>query len=160
MQVIASVGTSVGSCTPMDLRSPVYQTPMPNVSYATINQSLTVSWVRPKSIMRADFNSDHQPLDGCSHVLCVQVRITSVDALRPFFVPTSNPCPPATQCIRQWRHPSNRTDDTETTNITCPYCRVPSYFVTPSSQFFPKGHPRRVEIITQYKASMARVPCR
>ena len=67
---------------------------------------------------------------------------------------------PATQCIRQWRHPNNRTDDTETTNISCPYCRVPSYFVTPSSQYFPKGHPRRTEIIAQYKASMARVPCR
>ncbi|KAF9650108.1 hypothetical protein BDM02DRAFT_3093667 [Thelephora ganbajun] len=74
-------------------------------------------------------------MDGCSHVLCVQ-------------------------CIRQWRHPNNRTDDAETTNISCPYCRVPSYFVTPSSQFFPKGHPRRAEIVAQYKASMARVPCR
>lgn len=74
-------------------------------------------------------------MDGCSHVLCVQ-------------------------CIRQWRHPNNRTDDAETTNISCPYCRVPSYFVTPSSQFFPKDHPRRTEIVAQYKASMARVPCR
>ncbi|KAF9777287.1 hypothetical protein BJ322DRAFT_730510 [Thelephora terrestris] len=64
------------------------------------------------------------------------------------------------QCIRQWRHPNNRTDDAETTNISCPYCRVPSFFVTPSSQFYPKDHPRRAEIVAQYKASMARVPCR
>jgi len=37
------------------------------------------------SIIRAGFNSDHQLLDGCSHVLCVQVRVTSVDSLRAPF---------------------------------------------------------------------------
>jgi hypothetical protein len=108
-------------------------------------------------IVHDNFISDNS-LDGCSHVLCVQVRIS----LNSLHVPSLQhlTLPPATQCIRQWRHPNNRTDDAETTNISCPYCRVPSFFVTPSSQFFPKGHPRRAEIVAQYKASMARVPCR
>ena len=44
--------------------------------------------------IRAGFNSDCQLLDGCSHVLCVQVRVTPVDTLRPVFVPMSDlhPC--------------------------------------------------------------------
>ena len=45
-------------------------------------------------VIRASFNSDRQLLDGCSHVLCVQVRVTSVDTLRAPFVPISDlhPC--------------------------------------------------------------------
>ncbi|KAH9915230.1 uncharacterized protein B0H18DRAFT_1042257 [Fomitopsis serialis] len=47
-------------------------------------------------------------------------------------------------CIREWRA-SNGTS---------------SKFVTPSSQFFPEGHPRKAAIIEEYKSSMARVPCK
>jgi len=75
-------------------------------------------------------------LSGCSHVFCLQ-------------------------CIRQWRDSFSRNEDVSSeTSKSCPYCRVSSRFITPSSQFFPEGHPRKAEIIAQYKASMARVPCR
>jgi len=47
-----------------------------------------------EGIIRGSFNSDRQLLDGCSHILCVQVRITSADALCAPSVPMSDlhPC--------------------------------------------------------------------
>jgi len=43
---------------------------------------------------------------------------------------------------------------------TCPMCRAQSRYITPSSQFFAEGDPRKQKILEDYKASMARVPCR
>ena len=40
--------------------------------------------------IRTSFISDEQLSDGCSHVLCVQVRIVFEDALCALVVPTSN----------------------------------------------------------------------
>ncbi|KZT10054.1 uncharacterized protein LAESUDRAFT_645543 [Laetiporus sulphureus 93-53] len=76
-------------------------------------------------------------LGGCSHIFCVQ-------------------------CIREWRDPHGKSEDVVSSGVTkqCPLCRASSRFITPSSQFFPEGHPGKAKTIEQYKASMARVPCR
>jgi hypothetical protein len=159
MQGIVNAEINVGFCMPMDLRSPVHPTPTQSVSFVMRNRSLMVSWVRPEV----------PPVQVLSLITSRQMGAVMYFASRCELPPRTSYAPSsfrcltpasATQCIRQWRHPNNRSDDAETTNISCPYCRVPSYFVTPSSQFFPKDHPRRDEIVAQYKASMARVPCR
>ncbi|OBZ73831.1 E3 ubiquitin-protein ligase makorin-1 [Grifola frondosa] len=69
---------------------------------------------------------------------------------------------PRRRCIREWRDPDGKSNDIVSSGNTkrCPFCRVKSRFVTPSSHFYPEGHPGKLAIIEQYKASMARVPCR
>ncbi|KAH8117794.1 hypothetical protein DFH11DRAFT_859220 [Phellopilus nigrolimitatus] len=76
-------------------------------------------------------------LEGCSHICCLE-------------------------CLRGWRDPSGKSHDIVASGNTkkCPYCRTPSNFITPSSVFYPGGDPRKTETIAQYKASMARVPCK
>lgn len=147
------MGRGVGFCTSIDLRNLLHPVPTRSVSSATRNPSLMASWVRLEA--------------GFASVPCLIARLRWVQSrtlcagMHYLLVwPRPQYLTPATQCIRQWRNPNNKTDDAETTNISCPYCRVPSYFVTPSSQFFPKDHPRRNEIVAQFKASMARVPCK
>ncbi|CCM02443.1 uncharacterized protein FIBRA_04542 [Fibroporia radiculosa] len=73
-------------------------------------------------------------LDGCSHVFCLQ----------------------------EWRDRKGKSDDIVFSGVLkqCPLCRIQSRFVTPSSQFYPDGHPGKLATIERYKASMARVPCR
>ncbi|KAI6112699.1 hypothetical protein F5141DRAFT_1109200 [Pisolithus sp. B1] len=74
---------------------------------------------------------------NCSHVFCLQ-------------------------CIRRWRDKDGKSSDAVSTGTIkcCPLCRGPSRFVTPSSLFFPSGHPEKEETIDKYRASMARIPCR
>lgn len=76
-------------------------------------------------------------LEGCSHIFCVD-------------------------CIRQWRVNQGKPEETVASGVTkqCPLCRAPSRFITPSRSFYPAESPKKAEIIEQYKASMAKVPCR
>ncbi|EPQ56445.1 hypothetical protein GLOTRDRAFT_115698 [Gloeophyllum trabeum ATCC 11539] len=76
-------------------------------------------------------------LVGCSHVFCVK-------------------------CIREWRDAREKSNETVTSGAIkkCPYCRVESRFITPSSVYYPEGHPGKEHAIQKYKESMARVPCR
>ncbi|PCH44244.1 hypothetical protein WOLCODRAFT_138851 [Wolfiporia cocos MD-104 SS10] len=76
-------------------------------------------------------------LGGCSHVFCVG-------------------------CIRSWRDRNGKSEEVVSSGVIkqCPLCRAPSKFVTPSSKFYPEGHPEKTATIERYKASMARVPCR
>ncbi|KAI8996578.1 hypothetical protein BD414DRAFT_408568 [Trametes punicea] len=76
-------------------------------------------------------------LSGCSHVFCIS-------------------------CIKNWRGNDGKPDDIVEAGTTkkCPMCRAPSRFVTPSSYFYPEGHPKKVEVIERYKASMSRVKCK
>jgi len=75
VQGIANAGMRVGFYMSTDLKNLVHPAPTPSVSSVTISRSLMVSWVRPKgSFVRVSCLNDH-PLDGCSHVLCVEVCI-------------------------------------------------------------------------------------
>ncbi|CAL1714734.1 unnamed protein product [Somion occarium] len=76
-------------------------------------------------------------LVGCDHIFCLE-------------------------CIRRWRNSEGKSSDVviSKVNKSCPLCRVSSQFVTPSSHFYPSTHPGKASTIEQYKASMARVPCR
>ncbi|KAK7686371.1 hypothetical protein QCA50_010595 [Cerrena zonata] len=76
-------------------------------------------------------------LAGCDHIFCLE-------------------------CIRQWRNPPVTPEDGAVDRLKkcCPLCRVASPFVTPSSHFYSSTHPGKAATINQYKASMARVPCR
>jgi len=76
-------------------------------------------------------------LTGCSHVCCLQ-------------------------CIRGWREPGGKSPELVESGNTkkCPYCRTPSFFITPSSVFYPSGDPHKDATIQKYKASMARIPCK
>ncbi|KAI5119832.1 hypothetical protein M0805_008398 [Coniferiporia weirii] len=76
-------------------------------------------------------------LEGCSHICCLE-------------------------CLRGWRDPIGKSQDIVDSGNTkkCPYCRASSNFVTPSSVFYPSGDPLKAATIAQYKASMARVPCK
>ncbi|TFK51721.1 hypothetical protein OE88DRAFT_1629053 [Heliocybe sulcata] len=76
-------------------------------------------------------------LVGCSHVFCIK-------------------------CIREWRDATEKSSETvsSVTIKKCPYCRVDVCFVTPSSLYYPEGHPGKERTIQKYKESMARVPCR
>ncbi|ESK96413.1 hypothetical protein Moror_6921 [Moniliophthora roreri MCA 2997] len=76
-------------------------------------------------------------LTGCNHVFCIT-------------------------CIKQWRDPVAKSADVVDSGVhkKCPMCRTPSKFITPSSLFFKSDDPRKDEIISQYKQSMARIPCR
>ncbi|KAH9935942.1 uncharacterized protein BXZ73DRAFT_45332 [Epithele typhae] len=74
---------------------------------------------------------------GCSHVFCIS-------------------------CIKSWRGAGEKSSDIVEagTTKTCPMCRTPSRFVTPSTIFVPEGDCRKSEIIEGYKASMSRVKCK
>ncbi|KAJ3006354.1 hypothetical protein NUW54_g3970 [Trametes sanguinea] len=76
-------------------------------------------------------------LAGCSHVFCLS-------------------------CIKNWRENEGKEEDVIRSGMTktCPMCRTPSRFVTPSTHFYPEGHPMKAEVVEKYKASMARVKCR
>jgi len=65
-------------------------------------------------------------------------------------------------CLRDWRNSRKKDMSLVYSNIikTCPLCRSPSRFITPSSHFYPLEDPRRQKMVDDYKASMARVPCR
>lgn len=76
-------------------------------------------------------------LSGCSHVFCIK-------------------------CIRLWRDPAGKTLDVKWSGATksCPMCRAPSKFITPSSLYFKQGDPRKDQAMETYRLSMSRVPCR
>ncbi|KAM5533849.1 hypothetical protein V8D89_012512 [Ganoderma adspersum] len=76
-------------------------------------------------------------LAGCSHVFCLS-------------------------CIINWRDPEGKSSDIVEagTTKTCPMCRSPSRFVTPSSLFFSEGDSRKAEAIEKYKKGLASVKCR
>ncbi|EJU03864.1 hypothetical protein DACRYDRAFT_94059 [Dacryopinax primogenitus] len=84
-----------------------------------------------------DTPSQYGLLSGCSHVFCLT-------------------------CMRGWRDVKDKELSMLESGVVkaCPVCRVKSRFVTPSSQFYPEGHPKKQEMVAAYKASMARVPCR
>ena len=65
--------------------------------------------------------------------------------------------PQQSKCMRQ-----NKPQDIIESGNTkkCPYCRASSLFITPSSVFYAEGDSRKTEIIENYKASMARIPCK
>ncbi|KAL5633211.1 hypothetical protein ACGC1H_003642 [Rhizoctonia solani] len=76
-------------------------------------------------------------LAGCSHIFCLK-------------------------CIMDWRSSKNKDNDVviSNTNKTCPVCRAPSKFITPSSRFSPKDSPERVRCVEGYKATLGKIPCR
>ncbi|CAE7205084.1 unnamed protein product [Rhizoctonia solani] len=76
-------------------------------------------------------------LAGCSHVFCLK-------------------------CIMDWRSSKNKDTDVviSNTNKTCPVCRAPSKFITPSSRFSPKDSPERERCVKGYKATLGKIPCR
>ncbi|CAE6454852.1 unnamed protein product [Rhizoctonia solani] len=84
-----------------------------------------------------DMPTEFGLLAGCSHVFCLK-------------------------CIMDWRSSKNK--DTEVvisnTNKTCPVCRAPSKFITPSSRFTPKDSPERALCVEGYKATLGKIPCR
>ncbi|QRV88894.1 E3 ubiquitin-protein ligase makorin-1 [Ceratobasidium sp. AG-Ba] len=76
-------------------------------------------------------------LTGCSHVFCLG-------------------------CIKDWRNSKGKDVDVviSNTNKTCPVCRAPSKFITPSSRFTPKDSPERQKCVEGYKTTLGRIPCR
>lgn len=99
----------------------------------------------------------------------VVYRLTLCSGLQPRLLPAGicifmpdRRAPNLSQCIRQWRATEDKSLDMVTTGVikSCPLCRRPSRFVTPSTHFFPSDHPKKTEIIEGYRASMARVPCK
>ncbi|KAL0953540.1 hypothetical protein HGRIS_004762 [Hohenbuehelia grisea] len=76
-------------------------------------------------------------LAGCSHVFCIV-------------------------CIRKWRSSADKSIDVVLSGATkkCPMCRTKSRFITPSSIFYPTGHPEKDQVIDRYQQSMAKLPCR
>ncbi|CAE6509361.1 unnamed protein product [Rhizoctonia solani] len=61
-----------------------------------------------------------------------------------------------------WRSSKNKDTDVviSNTNKTCPVCRAPSKFITPSSRFSPKDSPERERCVKGYKATLGKIPCR
>ncbi|KAG8708662.1 hypothetical protein FRC08_018776 [Ceratobasidium sp. 394] len=76
-------------------------------------------------------------LTGCSHVFCLS-------------------------CIKDWRNSKGKDVDVvlSNTNKTCPVCRAPSKFITPSSRFTPKDSPEREQCVKGYKATLGGIPCK
>ncbi|KAG8769006.1 hypothetical protein FRC12_005222 [Ceratobasidium sp. 428] len=76
-------------------------------------------------------------LTGCSHVFCLN-------------------------CIKDWRSSKGKDVDVviSNTNKTCPVCRAPSKFITPSSRFTPKDSPERERCVEGYKAALGKITCK
>ncbi|KAF8606039.1 hypothetical protein BDV93DRAFT_437901 [Ceratobasidium sp. AG-I] len=76
-------------------------------------------------------------LTGCSHVFCLK-------------------------CIQDWRCSKGKDNEVvmSNTNKTCPVCRAPSRFITPSSRFTPKDSPEREQCVKGYKSTLSRIPCK
>jgi len=76
-------------------------------------------------------------LTGCSHVFCLK-------------------------CIKDWRNSKGKDTDVviSNTNKTCPVCRAPSKFITPSSRFTAKDTPGRAQCVEGYKATLGKIPCK
>ncbi|KAI0026973.1 hypothetical protein K488DRAFT_14038, partial [Vararia minispora EC-137] len=76
-------------------------------------------------------------LSGCGHAFCLE-------------------------CIRNWREQKTKDGDYSEMlmNKRCPYCRVLSDFVFPSSHYYPHGHPGKDAALKRYKDSVSRVPCK
>ncbi|KAA1468815.1 hypothetical protein DENSPDRAFT_771943 [Dentipellis sp. KUC8613] len=74
-------------------------------------------------------------LSGCSHIFC---------------------------CLRNWRDREGKNEEMLFSHVNkkCPYCRTFSKSVTPSSHFYPDGHPGKAAAIERHKASTSRIPCR
>ncbi|KAJ3531779.1 hypothetical protein NM688_g7525 [Phlebia brevispora] len=69
---------------------------------------------------------------------------------------------PVTFGLLGWRDPADKDEELIYSGNTkkCPTCRAPSRFVTPSSIFYSADHPRKAQIVAQYKATMAQIPCK
>lgn len=76
-------------------------------------------------------------LTGCSHVFCLK-------------------------CIQGWRCSKGKDTDVviSKTNKTCPVCRAPSKFITPSSRFSTKDSPEREKCVKGYKLTLSKIPCK
>ncbi|KAG8965969.1 hypothetical protein FRC03_012704 [Tulasnella sp. 419] len=76
-------------------------------------------------------------LDGCSHIFCLS-------------------------CIKMWRGGGQDSIPQQSQNHRqCPGCRQPTLrFITPSSQFYAEGTPKKIEVKKAYKLSMSKVPCK
>ncbi|KAF9045803.1 hypothetical protein BDZ89DRAFT_942718 [Hymenopellis radicata] len=76
-------------------------------------------------------------LMGCTHVFCIT-------------------------CIKEWRDSAKKNNQGGILKVTklCPMCRAPSKYITPSSLFYKHDDPRKEQVVTAYKESMARIPCR
>ncbi|KAL3139909.1 hypothetical protein ABBQ38_004201 [Trebouxia sp. C0009 RCD-2024] len=62
-------------------------------------------------------------------------------------------------CIRGWRSHHQGGADTETALQTCPLCRTPCWFVTPSS-IWPATREEKDKIVAGYKAKLGSIDCR
>ncbi|KAF7796341.1 hypothetical protein EIP86_007518 [Pleurotus ostreatoroseus] len=69
---------------------------------------------------------------------------------------------PVTFGLLGWRDHKDKDSDLIYSGNTkkCPTCRTPSKFVTPSSIFYPNGHPGKELAIANYKDAMSRIPCK
>lgn len=65
-------------------------------------------------------------------------------------------------CIRSWRNPSTKDSPTALSGVikTCPACRAPSAFITPSPKFFGDSDPMKLVTIENYKAKLSKIPCK
>ncbi len=66
------------------------------------------------------------------------------------------------QCIKEWRDSARKNNQGGILKVTklCPMCRAPSKYITPSSIFYKHDDPKKEQVVTAYKDSMARIPCR
>ncbi|KAA6423818.1 MAG: E3 ubiquitin- ligase makorin-like [Trebouxia sp. A1-2] len=62
-------------------------------------------------------------------------------------------------CIRGWRSHHEGGADTDTALRTCPLCRTPCWFVTPSS-IWPANQEDKDRIVAGYKAKLGSIDCR
>ena len=62
-------------------------------------------------------------------------------------------------CIRGWRSNTAGSADVDTAVRTCPICRTPSPFVTPSATW-PASAEAKAAVVDGYKASLARIDCK
>ncbi|DBB06638.1 TPA: hypothetical protein ACH3X1_012157 [Trebouxia sp. C0004] len=62
-------------------------------------------------------------------------------------------------CIRGWRSHHEGGADTDTALRTCPLCRAPCWFVTPSS-IWPANQEDKDRIVAGYKAKLGSIDCR
>lgn len=63
------------------------------------------------------------------------------------------------RCIREWRQHVAGGADLESALRTCPLCRLPSHFVTPST-VWPASPEEKEAVVGGYRAKLASIDCR
>lgn len=91
-------------------------------------------------------------LEGCSHAFCLPcIRSWRGQANEQQAAAAAGP--------NQQQQPSQNQIDVATSLRTCPLCRTPAWFVTPSATW-PRDDAARRAIVEAYRRSLARIECR